>query len=460
MTREFQGLPEGYVMIKRDDFNRLMARIEELEGRLNKNSNNSSKPPSSDGPCKVIKNNREKSVRSQGAQIGHDGKGLSPFTEVDKEVTIQVKGKCQCGKDISEGSVIHRQNIQVIDLPAKLLEVTEYHIENVRCQCGMIHKPPFAYERRVQYGDRVKSLLVYMSTMQQIPCDRLQELTRDIFGISASDGLIQSSIALCSENLSMAMEQIKEEVLKSPVAHADETGIRIEGKTSWIHDLSTSTHTMLLPHCKRGKEAMDEIGLLPEYKGTLVHDRWASYDKYQIDHALCNAHLLRDLKFLHEDMNKPWALELKMILQQANQSKNNGDILPELHRKVQSQIEDIVNEAIALEQPQEKQTSKKRGRKKKGKALCLLHVFKERLNEILRFLSNPKVPFDNNLAERDIRMVKLKQKISGCFRSMKGANMFCRIRSYISTLRKQKKNVWESLFAAVKGSPIDLTLTH
>ena len=447
-------------MIKKEDFLRLMARLEELEGRLNKNSNNSSKPPSSDGPCKVIKNSREKSSRAPGAQVGHKGNGLTPYTTVDKEVTLQAEGKCQCGKDLAEGTKIHTENIQVIDLPEKLLEVTEYHIESVKCQCGMIYKPPFGYNRRVQYGERIKSLIVYLNGMQQIPYDRIQELAREVLGIPVSDGLIQSSINICSNNLSDSMEQIKEQLLKSPVAHADETGMRIEGRTSWIHDLSTEAHTFIIPHGKRGKEAMDAIGLLPNYKGTLMHDRWASYDKYQCVHAICNAHLLRDLKFLHEEKKKAWAFELKTTLQQANESKKNGNATPELYEEVRSKIEAIVNSAMITEQPEKRKNDKKRGQKKKGKALCILYVFKERLDEILRFLSSQEVPFDNNQAERDIRMVKLKQKISGCFRTMHGAKMFCRIRSYISTVRKQKKNVWESILAAIKGQPVNLATAN
>jgi len=458
MTKEFPGLPEGYVMIKQEDFLRIMARIEELEGRLKKNSNNSSKPPSSDGSGKVIKNNREKSTRSQGAQTGHKGNGLTPYTVVDKEITLRAEGKCECGQDLSEGTRIHTKDIQLIDLPEKLMEVTEYHIESVQCRCGKIHKPLFPYAQRVQYGERVKSLLAYMNTMQQLPYDRLQELMRDIFGFPVSDGLIKSSIELCSDNLEKTMRQIKEQALKLPVAHADETGLRIEGRTSWVHDFSTAAHTVLIPHEKRGKEAMDAIGLLPVYDGTLMHDRWASYDNYQCGHALCNAHLMRDLKYLHEEMGRTWALELKTVLQQANENKLTTSST--LYEEVRSGIENIVLKAIGLEEIDLKPAKKKRGKKKKGKALCLLDVFKDRLSEILKFLSNPEVPFDNNQAERDIRMVKLKQKISGCFRTMKGAMMFCRIRSYISTIKKQKMNVWESILAAVKGNPVDFSMSH
>ena len=431
------------------------ARIKELEARLNQNSNNSSRPPSSDGLKKVIKNNREKSSRNPGAQPGHKGSGLSPFTAVDKEIKCAVEGTCACGADLTRLPVFNTEKRQVIDLPEKLFEVREYSVEVKRCTCGKVHKAALAYEQRVQYGERIKALLVYMNVHQQIPYERLQELFRDIIGLPISDGLIHSTTIQCSEHLEPTVEQTKEALLNSPILHADETGMRCEGKTSWVHVLSNAFHTLYFFHQKRGKEAMDTMGILPRYEGRLIHDRWASYDMYDCLHGLCNAHLLRELKFLHEEMDRQWAAELITLLQRANERKNAGNITSHFQTRTRNNIEQLVRKALK-EEPEEKQQSGKRGKKPKSKAVRLLEVFSNRLDDVLSFLYHEEAPFDNNLAERDLRMIKLKQKISGCFRTTKGIETFCKIRSYISTVKKQNKNVWQTLTDAIRGRPANL----
>jgi transposase len=455
-------IPAGYILIKESEYHALLnrvevlvKRVEELEARLNQNSNNSSKPPSSDGFKKAVKNNREKSKRYPGAQPGHEGSGLAPFTEVDKVIKSKVEGKCGCGADLTKQPTVREEKRQVIDLLEKLFEVVEYVVEVKKCACGQIHKAPVGYHQRVQYGERLKALLVYLNVHQQIPFERLQEFTKDIIGLSVSDGLIQSSAQLCSENLDKPMEQIKQALLESEVAHADETGVRCEGKTSWLHSLSSGLFTFYFFHLRRGNEAMNEMGLLPSYKGTLVHDRWASYDKYDCSHALCNAHLLRELKFMHEEMNRKWAEKLKRILQRANERKIAGNITRHYQTRIRNQIEDIVSKALRKE-PKGLHINGRRGRRPLGKAIRLLEVFRNRLDDVLRFIYVEYVPFDNNQAERDIRMMKLKQKISGCFRSRKGIETFCKIRSYISTVKKQNKNVWRAITEAMQGNPVDL----
>lgn len=453
-VRAFLHLQEENKMLK-ELLAKALIKIEELEARVNKNSNNSSKPPSSDGLKKTVKNNREKSTRRPGAQPGHEGSGLSPFTAVDKEMKCPVEGKCECGADLRKQPTINTEKRQVIDLPEKLFEVVEYLVEVKKCACGKIHKGQLDYGQRVQYGEKLKALLVYMNVQQQLPFDRLQEFTRDIIGLRISDGLIQSSMQQCSQRLDKPIEQIRDALLESEVVHADETGVRCEGKTNWLHNLSNALYTLYFFHVKRGKEAMDAMGILPCYKGALVHDRWASYYQYKCSHALCNVHLLRDLKFMHEEMNRQWAAELKVILQRANERKNAGNITRHFQTRIRNQIEHLVCKALRKE-PKEKHEEGKRGKKGKGKAICLLEVFRDRLHEVLMFLYNQAVPFDNNRAERDIRMMKLKQKISGCFRSIKGIETFCKIRSYISTVKKQNHNVWQAITAAIKGNPLDL----
>lgn len=457
-------IPAGYILIKKTEYDSLVKqveeltrinlllfkRIEELEAIVKKNSSNSSKPPSSDGLKKKIKNNRQKSSRKAGAQPGHKGKGLSPMEKVDEQILCPVNTLCECGEDMSRKKVVRIEKRQVIDTPKKLVHVKEYLVEIKECRCGIEHKGQCNYGQRVQYGEGLKSLLVYFNQYQFIPTERIQEMMKDIFGLSISDGLIFSSTEKCFHNLADTTEVIKQRLIASGVIHNDETGVRSEGKTQWVHSSSNSEFSHFSIHNKRGTVAMDEIGILPQFKGISIHDRWASYDKYNCTHALCNAHLLRDLKFVHEEMNRPWADEMIQLLQAGNERKKEGTITSHWITRTANKMDAIIRKAERKE-PKEKIQKKKRGRKAKNKSLRLLHVFKNKKKEILLFLRNKDVPFDNNLAERDLRMIKLKQKISGCFRSKLGAEIFCRIRSYISTIRKQGYLVWQAIKQALTG---------
>lgn len=452
-------LPEGYILIKESDYLSLLKRIAELEARLKTNSNNSSKPPSSDGLKKVIKNNREKSNRKPGAQPGHKGSGLSAFAEVDKTIDCKVEGKCECGSELKKQKTVNTEKRQVIDLPEKSTEVKEYLVEVKRCKCGKIHKALCDYSQRVQYGEKLKALCVYLNVYQQIPFARLQELAKDIFGLSVSDGVIQSSVEQCSKNTEKPLNEIKQNLLASKVIHADETGGRCEAKTGWIHNASNLNSTFYFFHQKRGNEAMDAMGILPYYQGTVIHDRLASYYKYNFTHGACNSHLLRELKFMHEEMGRNWAEKIKLLLQKANDRKKEDRITKHFRTRIRNTINEIVLNALKKE-PIAENIKGKRGRKPKGKAVLLLEVFRDKLDHVLLFLERKEVPFDNNLAERDLRMMKLKQKISGGFRAKKGIETFCRIRSYISTVKKQNKNVWEALTLAMLGKPVDLIYFH
>jgi transposase len=443
-------VPEGYILIKKSDYDALIKRLEVLEGIAKSNSSNSSKPPSSDGLKKKIKNNRQKSTRKAGAQVGHKGKGLSPMDKVDIEILCPVEGSCQCGANLNRREVLRIEKRQVIDTPEKLIEVREYQVEIKQCKCGLEHRGQCDYSQRVQYGEGIKSLLVYLNQYQLVPTERVQEMMKDLFGLSVSDGLIFSSTEKCFDNLSGTIEMIKQELIKSEVIHNDETGIRSEGKTRWIHSSSNENFTHFAIHNKRGSEAMDDIGILPLFKGVSIHDRWASYDKYECIHAHCNAHLLRDLIFIFEEMNRPWAGEMIELLKRANQRKKLDKLTSHFITRTSNKMDQIIIQAERKE-PKEKYKKGKRGRKAKNKSLRLLHVFRDKKEEILLFLKNKAIPFDNNLAERDLRMIKLKQKISGCFRSKHGAEIFCATRSYISTVRKQGYPVWEAIKQAIKG---------
>ena len=452
----------NHVILTKEEFAVLLNEIEqlkkevkELKAQLGKNSSNSSKPPSSDGYKKQIKNNREKSDKKQGAQEGHEGTTLQMVATPDKVVKHKVKGTCcGCGRDLSRATFKTVQPRQVFDLVEKLMEVTEHQVEVRQCSCGMVHEAECAVNGNAQYGERIKALMVYLNQYQYLPFERLQEFGQDCLGLSISDGLLAESNQLCYENLEQTEIDIKQQIIQSEVMHNDETGIRCEKKTQWIHSSSTELYTYYSIQNKRGKEGMDAIGILTDFKGISVHDRWASYDDYDCGHALCNAHLLRDLKFLAEENESKWAEKMIAVLVQANRDKKEGLLDKKAIHSIEKQSRRIIKEGIKQEPPPIAITTIKRGRKAKTKSLLLLEVFMHRSQQIWAFIYNEAVPFDNNLAERDLRMVKLKQKISGCFRSLNGAHVFCRIRSYISTARKQGYSILYAIECALLNKPI------
>jgi len=457
-------LPEGYILIKQSEYDSLLAtikelsfRIKELEGIISKNSSNSHKPPSSDGYKKEkqgIKNNREQTDKKQGAQPGNAGKTLKRIANPDKIVEHKIKGKCVCGTELEPLPIkkIHRR--QVFDLPEKLLEVTEHQIEIKQCVCGIRHEALCSIKGITQYGERIKSTAIYLNQYQYLPFERTQEFFEDIVGISISDSVLAESNEQCYEALKKPEEQIKKALQQSKVIHNDETGIRCKGDTQWIHSCSTEQYTHYSIQEKRGKEGIDAIGILTDYKGISVHDRWASYDKYTCTHALCNAHLLRELKWVKEEVGRAWAEQMIGLLVRANNLKKENELDQEAILTIEQKYLKIIEHGLKEEPPTPIPKIKKRGRIKKTKSLKLLEAFSNRKEEILRFVHNKDVPFDNNLAERDIRMVKLKQKISGCFRTLYGAQVFCRIRSYISTARKQGYPILDAIKAALVGSPV------
>lgn len=450
-------IPSGYVLIKESDYNMLLARIAELEARLNKTSNNSHKPPSSDVYKKVIKNNREKSDNKQGAQTGHKGTTLKMVDIPDKTILHKLQGYCECGINLESLELKNLQRKQEFELPEKLIEVIVHLIEVKQCTCGKIHQATCELKGNTQYGSKFKSLMVYLNQYQFVPFERLQELSKDCFGISISDGVLAKSNQVCFEHLEETEEIIKKEMIQSPVINNDETGIRCQGKTQWIHSTSTPELTHYSIQNKRGNQGIDAIGILPQFKGTSVHDRWASYDQYSsCTHGYCNAHLLRDLKYVNEELNCAWALKMKKLLVHANDLKTKDQLNINIIEDLEIKYVQIVRQGFKEEPEQKSREKPKRGRIPKSKSQRLLDVFAFRSERVLLFLYDKNVPFDNNLAERDLRMVKLKQKISGCFRSANGAQVFCRIRSYISSARKQGYEILDAIENALTGNPVSL----
>lgn len=463
-------VPEGYILIKKEEYEyllqtiremsalitKLTSRIEELESQQRKNSSNSHKPPSSDMIRSVIKNNREQSGKKPGAQPGHKGTTLELSNSPDEVIQLTKEGFCECGEEIGKLSIKGIERRQTIELPEKLTKITEYRLEVRECKCGRIHKARCPQTSRVGYGNKLKSLMVYLNQFQMMPFERIQDFSKDCLGISISDGVLEKSNKICYKQLEETEKEIKEGLLSSELQHVDETSLRTEGKKAWVHSCSNENLTHYSISSKRGKEGIDEKGILPNYHKIIVHDRWSSYDQYDCIHALCNAHLLRDLKFVHEEMGRKWAKRMINFLLFVKDKKEKNALFDNVSGLIEKEYQNILEDGLKEEPPSIEPIIKKRGRKAKSKPLKLLEVFIERKDDVLRFMYNPIVPFDNNLAERDLRMIKLKQKVSGCFRKKEGAIEFCRIRSYISSVRKQGHSVMIALAKAMEGQPLPL----
>lgn len=442
--------------------NALNARVTELESQLNRNSSNSSKPPSSDGLKKKPKNNRKKSGKPTGGQPGHEGKTLEKVTNPDKVVDIKPE-HCECGCDLEgvRGTVRTRQ---VFEIPVIKIKITEYKTHEKECPgCGKHHKTQFpeGVSQPVQYGENLQALMAYLVNYQLIPLGRAAEFIRDLTGQNISQGTFVNTNKRLEKNLEGFENAVIDQVIGADVAHFDETGMRCEKKTKWVHSASTDKLTYYAIHDKRGADATKDIGILPEFEGTAVHDHWKSYYTYTAcTHAECNAHHLRNLKGIYENYGHEWAkqmLELLVAIKgRVEDLKEQGvDSMSPDEIKMHMQIyDDII--ARGKEENAVKNSgliSEKTGKPKKGEALNLLEKLEKYNIETLAFMLDFDIPFDNNLAERDLRMMKLKQKISGCFRRDEGANTFCKVRSYISTCRKNGMRVLESLAKAVKGEP-------
>lgn len=443
--------------------NRLRKRVDELEQQLAKNSRNSGKPPSTDGFKKPApKSLRKKGRRKTGGQPGHPGHTLEMADKPDEIEHHRVEQCGCCGRSLAGQAPAGIEKRQVHDLPPIRLVVTEHRAESKRCTCGHLNKAEFpeGINAPAQYGPRVKAAAVYLKHYQFIPYDRTCELLADLFGCPMSEGTLATILAKSHELTAETAEKIKTFIERAPVVHFDETGSRVEGKRWWLHSASTARATHYGVHRKRGGEAIDEIGILPDFKGRAIHDFWKPYFGYTCPHGLCNAHHLRELTFVHEQLKEGWAkrmidclVDMKKAVDQAGRTSSS---LSETRiRALERRYQSILDEGYAANplKPLRPNAKKKRGRRKKSKARNLLERLDHHRTEVLAFLYDFDVPFDNNLAERDIRMMKVQQKISGTFRSEEGARAFCRIRGYISTARKNALGAMDALTRLFEGNP-------
>ncbi len=438
----------------------LREEITELKKKLNKNSHNSSKPPSSDGFKKKPKNNREKTNKKSGGQKGHPGATLN-YAVPDEVVTLSVQCCLACSEDLSQIPLFGVEKRQVHDIPPITLHVTEYQAEKKVCHCGHLNVGlfPEGVAHSIQYGPRIKGFALYLHQEQKIPYARCCSLLNDYYGSCFSEGSLFNTQCDAYKNLEDIEEQIKLALLNKDVLHSDETGIVVNKLLQWLHVTSDKTLTFYYIHPKRGTIAMDEIGLLPLFKGTLVHDHLKAYFRYvEIQHALCNAHHLRELQSFEEE-GQHWAKTMRQFLKEAchlvNEAhrENKTALSEEVYQSLLSHYRQIVEEG-EQELPLATPIPGKRGRPKQPSGRNLLHRLRDYQEDVLRFMSDFNVPFTNNQAERDLRMAKLKQKISGGFRSVQGAQMFARIAGYLSTLRKQGINIAHAMTALCAGQPI------
>lgn len=446
-------------------------KIKQLSEQLGQNSRNSNWPSSRDKSRKKLQSLRPKTERKAGGQEGHEGHTLAFNSEPD---VIEKHRPAHCehcrallAEDIEATNIAKRQ---VIDLPPLRFKTIEHQAETVLCPCcgkGTRGEFPAGVTNPVQYGLQVKRLAVYLHNEQFLPYERERQMLADLFELPISPGSLQNFVETAAANVKPVTEAIMGAVIQAEVGHADETGFYVNGRRCWLHTVSTEELTYYEPHAKRGEKATDAIGILPQFSGTLVHDAWATYFQYELLlHALCNAHHLRDLTAIVENDQQQWAalmiaclLAAKQLVAeawQAGETELPADCLERIH-----QLYDAIV-CSGLEEnplPDSHPPPGKRGRRKKTKARNLVERFDKHRLAILRFIHDFKVPFDNNLAERDIRMMKVQQKISGCFRSWEGARQFCRLRSYISTIRKQGLNVWEALGSLFDGDVLMPQLT-
>lgn len=441
----------------------LESENKELKAKLNANSNNSSRPPSSDGLKKRPAIPKSKSKR-RGGQKGHKGKTLKMVKTADYVVEL-CPPKCSCGTSLLLAKKKCKAVRQVFDLPDPQLEVTEYQQQSCSCpNCGKenVGKFPQGISPNTQYGSGVRALVTLLNINYKIPFKKIKRLFTDLYGYSLNESTQINTLKKCYNLLEQSEAQIKEQLLVSQVNHFDETGLRVAGKLHWLHNSSSTLYTYLFVHASRGKKALlDPVSLLPHYKGWAVHDCWASYFKFnQCKHSICGAHLLRELQGL-VDRKSNWAKEMHSLLLEMYKQTNQGKSKLDKPLKYIRKYNQICRKADEEEPPP---IINPRGKPKRTKGRNLLNRLVKYKDAVLAFAKHTFIPFTNNLAERDIRHAKVKQKIAGSFRTKYGADIYARIHSFTSTLRKYQLhkpdinlNIFKELIAVFNGKPFNFS---
>ena len=436
---------------------KMQTEIDELKARLNQNSQNSNRPPSGDSFNKP-KVALPKKKRKKGGQFGHLGKTLKRVAEPDVVFDCEPLD-CDCGvRDwTNEGEIVEQR--QVFELPEPRLEVIEYRRIKRICKCGKsgFGKFPEKVVAPVQYGERVQAMVALLSVHGCLSFGKIGQLFADLYGYELNEATSQTMVQRTSDR--MPMEVIKAGVTASKVVNFDETGIKENGELKWLHNASTDKLTYQFVHQKRGKEAMtSEKSVLPKFLGIAVHDCWASYfGLSQMQHAVCNAHILRELTGVIENSESKWGEKMKELLLKMYETSDYGKGIIKEISGFEKKYNKILIEAEKEEPPPEK--TNPRGKLKRTKGRNLLERLKKYKESVLLFAKEKEVPFTNNQAERDIRPTKVKQKTSGGFRAESGTESYSRIHSFISTLRKLNRQVFQELLSVIAGNSFEIFQT-
>lgn len=445
----------------------LLEKIDALTGPK-KDSHNSSQPPSSDGYRKPApKSLRTPSGKKQGGQKGHKGNSM----KIEQEPTEIIKHyPSRCNRCPHFGKCQERVCEKRYETDIHIERVVTLH-EQVECVCPLQDSArlrgefPAHITGTKQYGLNVKALIALFSNIGMISHDRISQIMGCMAGIPLSAGTIHNNLHTISELLKKPVEMIRSKVSSLPIIHFDETGQRVEGSLYWVHSCCNEHFTYLALHKKRGKDAIDAIDILPNFTGIAVHDCWASYFHYTLAlHALCNAHVARELVYAEENMKQPWAKDLRellfeMLRQRQERQERCETAFSEAELQHFSDCYDRIVQIGIEQNPIAERAKGKRGRMKRGKARALLDRLQEHKPEFLRFAYNWDVPFTNNEAERSIRGIKVKQKVSGCFRSESCAEEYATTMSFLSTAKKHGTSYYEAILAALKGEAMQMVLS-
>jgi len=452
---------ESEVKSLRLENNQLKDENAKLKESINKDSTNSSKPPSTDNifPEKETTKKNLKGLKKRGGQIGNTTNNLKKVDNPDITKILEFTTCQHCNHSLKGVDIKSVSIRQEFDIPKIQMKVTQFTGHSKVCPCcGTVNKPDFPIHLKAttQYGDNIKALIGYLNTHHMIPYERITEFVKDFTSHPISSGTVYTILKNFSDKLAPFEVKLKEKLLQSDVIHADETGTNVAGKLHWSHTITTSLLTYYAIHQKRGTLAMDSMEILPLYKGIMVHDHFKPYNNYNCTHSFCNAHLLRELKGVMQNENVRWATNMHSLLTKMNNHihkvKDNGKLSPS-KRKIEqffTRFDAICQSASKFYPPPDNPTNSKR-KQKQSKGKNLLDRFIAYKEETLRFFTNLSVPFTNNLAEQALRMLKVKEKISGCFASFTGAKIFNRIRSFISTVKKNNRSVFGELCSVLQG---------
>jgi transposase len=438
-----------------------------LQARLAKTSHNSSKPPASDGYGKAPRTAslRQPGQKPNGGQPGHDGHTLMTSDHPDQTLTHAVPSCGHCQASLEGVEMAGYEERQVFDLPAMRIEVTAHRAEIKVCPaCGKASKgtfpPPVTHA--VQYGPGVQTLASYFTNYHHIPVERTAEIFADVVQHRVSDATVLQASEQLDTCIAPSTDAVKEMLREAEVLHVDESGLRVTGKLHWLHVACTERLTSYEVHAKRGHEAMDDAGILGAFSGTMVHDHWKPYFTYDAcAHALCNAHHLRELGFIATQYQQPWAKDMAALLLEIKAAVEATpapamSVAPSECAAFARRYDEVVQAGFGANPaalPTPEGGGHRRGRPKHSPPVNLLIRLRDFKGQVLAFMADFRIPFDNNQGERDIRMVKVKQKVSGGFRTLEGAQRFGRIRGYLSTARKNAQNVFEAIRDAFNGNP-------